>query len=113
MTPVSCWCIKPPTSSVSEPKDRPWNRYSRPTPTWPGCWRHSSSSYSCSPGLAFFYGGMVGSKNVLNIMSMVMSTLAITAVLYVVIGYGLVSGPSVGGWVSSATPPISSVSPTG
>lgn len=66
------------------------------------------------PGLAFFYGGMVGSKNVLNIMSMVMSTLAITAVLYVVIGYGLVSGPSVGGWVSSATPPpISSVSPTG
>ncbi|MEO9329551.1 ammonium transporter [Gordonia aurantiaca] len=50
------------------------------------------------PGLAFFYGGMVGSKNVLNIMSMVMSTLAITAVLYVLVGYGLVSGPSVGGW---------------
>ncbi|WP_232716798.1 ammonium transporter [Gordonia metallireducens] len=50
------------------------------------------------PGLAFFYGGMVGSKNVLNIMSMVISTLGITAVLYVVIGYGLVSGPSVGGW---------------
>ncbi|MGW8811717.1 ammonium transporter [Gordonia terrae] len=50
------------------------------------------------PGLAFFYGGMVGSKNVLNIMTMVMSTLAITAVLYVVIGHGLVSGPSVGGW---------------
>lgn len=50
------------------------------------------------PGLAFFYGGMVGSKNVLNTMSMVMSTLAITAVLYVLVGYGLVSGPSVGGW---------------
>ncbi len=47
------------------------------------------------PGLAFFYGGMVGSKNVLNTMSMVMSTLAITAVLYVLVGYGLVSGPSV------------------
>lgn len=50
------------------------------------------------PGLAFYYGGMVGGRNVLNIMTMVLSTLGITAVLYVVFGYGLVSGPSVGGW---------------
>lgn len=50
------------------------------------------------PGLALFYGGMLGAKNTLNIMMMVLSTLAVTAVLYVVYGYGLVSGPSVGGW---------------
>lgn len=50
------------------------------------------------PGLAFYYGGMVGGRNVLNMMTMVLSTLGITAVLYVVIGYGLVSGPTVGGW---------------
>ncbi len=50
------------------------------------------------PGLAFYYGGMLGSRNVLNMMTMVLITLGITSVLYVVYGYGLVSGPSVNGW---------------
>ncbi|NDK90579.1 ammonium transporter [Gordonia desulfuricans] len=49
------------------------------------------------PGLAFYYGGMVGARNVLNIMTMVMSTLGITAVLYVLFGYGLVHGETAGG----------------
>ncbi|MGY1837524.1 ammonium transporter [Blastococcus sp. SYSU DS0669] len=50
------------------------------------------------PGLALFYGGMLGSKNMLNMVMMVMSTLAVTSVLYVLFGYGLVSGDSLGGW---------------
>jgi ammonium transporter, Amt family len=50
------------------------------------------------PGLALFYGGMLGGKNVLNMIMMVMSTLAVTSVLYVLFGYGLVSGNSLGGW---------------
>lgn len=50
------------------------------------------------PGLALYYGGMMGSRNVLNVMMMVMATLGITSVLYVLYGYGLVSGPSVHGW---------------
>ncbi|MGY1661474.1 ammonium transporter [Geodermatophilus sp. SYSU D00705] len=50
------------------------------------------------PGLALFYGGMLGGKNVLNMFMMVMSTLAVTSVLYVLYGYGLVSGDSLGGW---------------
>lgn len=50
------------------------------------------------PGLAFYYGGMLGSRNVLNMMTMVLITLGITSVLYVLYGYGLVSGPSVKGW---------------
>ncbi|GAB06316.1 ammonium transporter [Gordonia amarae] len=49
------------------------------------------------PGLAFYYGGMVGARNVLNVMTMVLSTLGITSVLYVLYGYGLVSGDSIGG----------------
>ncbi|WP_240431156.1 ammonium transporter [Mycobacterium kyogaense] len=49
------------------------------------------------PGLALFYGGMVGAKNTLNMMMMVLSSLAVASVLYVIYGYGLVSGPSVGG----------------
>jgi Amt family ammonium transporter len=49
------------------------------------------------PGLALFYGGMLGKKNVLNMMMMVMSSLAVTCVLYVLFGYSMVSGNSLGG----------------
>lgn len=47
------------------------------------------------PGLALYYGGLLGTKNVLNMFMMVLSTLAVTAVLYVLFGYGMVSGNSV------------------
>lgn len=50
------------------------------------------------PGLSFLYGGMLGSGQVLNMFMMVMSSLAITAVVYVAYGHGLVMGNSVGGW---------------
>ena len=33
------------------------------------------------PGLALYYGGMVGARNILNMMTMVMSTLGITAII--------------------------------
>lgn len=49
------------------------------------------------PGLALYYGGLLGANNVLNMFMMVLSTLAVTAVLYVIYGYGMVSGNSVGG----------------
>ena len=49
------------------------------------------------PGLALYYGGLLGTNNVLNMFMMVLSTLAVTAVLYVLYGYGMVSGNSVAG----------------
>lgn len=49
------------------------------------------------PGLAMFYGGMLGSRHALNMIMMVMSALPVTAVLYVLFGHGLVLGDSVGG----------------
>lgn len=49
------------------------------------------------PGIALFYGGMVGSKNALNMIMMTMSTLGTVTVLYVLFGHGLVVGDSVGG----------------
>lgn len=49
------------------------------------------------PGLAMLYGGMLNGRNVLNMVLMVMSSLAVTAVVYVIIGHGLVLGDSVGG----------------
>ncbi len=49
------------------------------------------------PGLALYYGGLLGTNNVLNMLMMVLSTLAVTGILYVLYGYGMVSGNSVGG----------------
>ena len=48
------------------------------------------------PGLAFLYGGMLGSGQVLNMFMMVMGSLAVTSVVYVIYGHGLVLGDSVG-----------------
>jgi Amt family ammonium transporter len=46
-----------------------------------------------TPGLAFFYGGMVRSKTVLNMMMMSFSALAIIPVLWVLYGYSLAFSP--------------------
>ena len=45
-----------------------------------------------TPGLAFFYGGMVRSKSVLNMMMMSFLTIGIVSVLWVVFGYNLAFG---------------------
>ena len=47
-----------------------------------------------TPGLAFFYGGMVRSKSVLNMMMMSMVTIGIVSVLWVFYGYELAFGHS-------------------
>ncbi|WP_297004121.1 ammonium transporter [uncultured Corynebacterium sp.] len=49
------------------------------------------------PGLAMLYGGMLSGRSVINMMMMVMSSLAVTTVVYVIVGHGLVVGDSVGG----------------
>ena len=46
-----------------------------------------------TPGLAFFYGGMVRSKSVLNTMMMSFIALAIVGVLWAVVGYTIAFGP--------------------
>ncbi|MCB1253085.1 MAG: ammonium transporter [Austwickia sp.] len=52
-----------------------------------------------TPGLAFFYGGMVRSKSVLNMMMMSFGAMATIGVAWVLWGYGLAFGPSIGGLV--------------
>ena len=49
------------------------------------------------PGLALFYGGMVGSRRILNMMMMCFGGMSIVAVLWTVFGYSMVFGNSVGG----------------
>ncbi|MGY1722530.1 ammonium transporter [Blastococcus sp. SYSU DS0533] len=50
-----------------------------------------------TPGLALFYGGMVRAKSVLNMMMMSFGALALVSVLWVLFGYSIAFGDSVGG----------------
>jgi Amt family ammonium transporter len=47
-----------------------------------------------TPGLAFFYGGMVRTKSVLNMMMMSMVTMGIVSILWVIYGFELAFGHS-------------------
>lgn len=49
-----------------------------------------------TPGLAFFYGGMVRSKSVLNMMMMSLGAMAVVGVLWVLFGYSAAFGADVG-----------------
>ncbi len=46
-----------------------------------------------TPGLALFYGGMVRSRSVLNIMALSFVCLAVVGVIWVLYGYSLAFGP--------------------
>ena len=50
-----------------------------------------------TPGLAFFYGGMVRSKSVLNMLMMNFIALAVVSVLWVFYGFSLAFGSDIGG----------------
>jgi Amt family ammonium transporter len=51
------------------------------------------------PGLALFYGGLVGEKNVIATMAESMVAIGIVSVLWIVVGYSLAFGPDHGGVV--------------
>jgi len=50
-----------------------------------------------TPGLAFFYGGLVGRRNVLSIMIQSFISLVWTTVLWFAFGYSMSFGPTVAG----------------
>lgn len=52
-----------------------------------------------TPGLAFFYGGMVRGKSVLNMLMMSFASIGVAGLIWVVYGYGLVFGPDLGGFI--------------
>jgi ammonium transporter, Amt family len=54
-----------------------------------------------TPGLAFFYGGLVGKKNVISTMFQSFLAMVVIAVLWVVVGYGLCFGPSIEGFIGN------------
>ncbi|MGH3310837.1 MAG: ammonium transporter [Streptomyces sp.] len=54
-----------------------------------------------TPGLAFFYGGMVRVKSALNMLMMSFISLGIVSVLWVLYGYSLTFGPDTGGVIGN------------
>jgi Amt family ammonium transporter len=56
-----------------------------------------------TPALGFFYGGMVGKKNVISTMLQSFMAMVIVTVLWVVVGFGLCFGPSIGGIIGDPT----------
>ena len=54
-----------------------------------------------TPGLAFFYGGMVNRKNVLSTMMKSVVAAGVVSVLWVIVGYSLCFGDSIGGFIGN------------
>lgn len=54
-----------------------------------------------TPGLAFFYGGMVHRKNVISTMIKSVVAAGVVGVLWVVIGFSLAFGDSIGGFIGN------------
>ena len=52
-----------------------------------------------TPGLAFFYGGLVSRKNVLTIMMQSFISMGVVTILWFIIGFSLTFGPDVHGLV--------------
>jgi Amt family ammonium transporter len=52
-----------------------------------------------TPGLGFFYGGMVGKKNVISTMLQSFMAMIIVTILWVVIGFSMSFGTSIGGFI--------------
>ncbi len=56
-----------------------------------------------TPGLAFFYGGMVHRKNVISTMIKSVVAAGVVSILWVVIGFSLCFGDSIGGFIGNPT----------
>jgi Amt family ammonium transporter len=56
-----------------------------------------------TPGLAFFYGGMVHRKNVISTMIKSVVATGVVTIIWVTVGYSLCFGDSLGGWIGNPT----------
>jgi len=54
-----------------------------------------------TPGLAFFYGGMVNPRNVISTMLQSFICMAVISVLWIVVGFSLSFGESIDGWIGN------------
>lgn len=56
-----------------------------------------------TPGLAYFYGGMVNAKNIVSTMLQSVISMAVISVLWIVVGFSLAFGDDIGGFIGDPT----------
>src|ERR1044071_8097116 len=56
-----------------------------------------------TPGLSFFYGGMVGKKNVISTMMQSFIATGLISVLWILVGFSLAFGKSINGFIGDPT----------
>lgn len=56
-----------------------------------------------TPGLAYFYGGMINTKNIISTMLQSFIAMGVISVLWVVVGFSLAFGDSLGGFIGNPT----------
>ena len=52
-----------------------------------------------TPGLAYFYGGMVNHKNVISTMLQSFIAMGVISVIWIIFGFSLAFGDSIGGFI--------------
>ncbi|MEO8470900.1 MAG: ammonium transporter [Chryseolinea sp.] len=54
-----------------------------------------------TPGLAYFYGGMIDTKNIISTMLQSFIAMGVISVLWIVVGFSLAFGESIGGFIGN------------
>src|ERR671912_1121974 len=88
--------IKPEADYVPGPNDP---QYSSADIAW--VLVSTALVFLMTPGLAFFYGGMVHRKNVISTMIKSVLAAGIVSVLWVVVGFSLSFGDTIGGFIGN------------
>jgi Amt family ammonium transporter len=80
-----------------------WEKFKSQLNAGDTAWMLSSAALVLimTPGLAFFYGGMVNPKNVISTMLQSFISMAVISVLWVVVGFSLAFGDSFGGIIGN------------
>ncbi len=94
---VSLWGLMPTVTPAPNPE--------QPINTGDTAWMLAAAGLVLlmTPGLAFFYGGMVRFKNVVSTMLQSFIALGVISVLWVVVGFSLAFGDSFGGILGNPT----------
>ncbi|MCE2997732.1 MAG: ammonia channel protein, partial [Flammeovirgaceae bacterium] len=54
-----------------------------------------------TPGLAYFYGGMIDTKSIISTMLQSFIAMGVVSVLWIVVGFSLAFGDSIGGFIGN------------
>ena len=98
MRPRACPASTGCSHGHPHPDPQPWRPAPQAIDTGDTAWLLAASALVLlmAPGLALFYGGMVRSKSVLNMMMMTFGALAAITILWVLVGYSIAFGDDVG-----------------